>query len=83
MYIHIQVHTILYVEHLAILYSIYDSCTLALNSQDTTKVVGLLAHQPLYTETLLTFHDIMFHIYSTYTCIVNTYTICLICYLHR
>ena len=82
MYIHKSIP--LHVEHLAILYSIYDSCTLALNSQDPTKVVGLLlAQQPLYTEPLLTSHDIMFHIYSTYTCIINTYTICLICYLHR
>ena len=49
MYIHIQVHIPLYVEHLAILYSIYDSCTSTLNSQDPTKVVGLLlAQQPLY-----------------------------------
>ena len=41
MYIHIQVHIPLHVEHLADIVFLHDSCTLALNSQDPTKVVRL------------------------------------------
>ena len=66
MYIHIQVHTIA-CRTFSYFVFLHDSCTLALNPQAPTKVVRLLAHQPLYTEATLTLHDLMFHIQYIYT----------------